>query len=855
METPKINEQSIPKTLDRYELQERIGAGGMGLIYKGYDTRLKRPVAIKMISDRVKDDSVRKNIRERFFNEARAAGGISHPNIVQIYDFGEINDIVYIVMEYIEGETLEQILKTRGTLNIEQLLKISKEMASGLGFAHKRGIVHRDIKPSNIIIEANTGVAKILDFGIAKFIDEEEMKLTSTGMVLGSTHYLSPEHIIGKNLDGRSDVFCLGTVLYEAASGQLPFRGTNSSTILYKIVHFDPPPPTELRPELNVGISKMIMHCLQKKSADRYQKCEDLIELVTKIERELISKSSGEAANPGAAQIVQQSYFVRDSQLLTSLVTQKKLNSEEAALYRGKIVYDAVINDGLLAEDDLASTISECLQIPWIPKGRLKSVRVSIGAFKLLPLDVLKKYNLLPFFKDDSKKSISMIIDGYSDFQAHPQVAQLFGKYFFQPYIGGKSVVQRLIQHKQMQDESGELSGGILTETGEIYNDADIQDKRVLLIEPQQNYQQALINLFKGHDQSLSLSTNIQDAIGKMKSEKFHHVWANRDLVGDEIAFESIIIRSNPSCDVRFYDQLGEELFEDSIQYVKFREFFVRVLQVFLYQGPKEQRQKAQEYASLAVRLARVLTQNQKELDEVYFSALFYQIEKLRKVNRRLSDIFSGIYRFKHIMDCVPERYDGRGPLAIKANSIPIASRILAILELFEKINPEMKDFNVDQYGKLKEVLDMASGKQLDPILGGQLLELIRPSERPARIRKVAIIDGDPDFSAQLQAHLKRIDASTVVYPDGASALSGIKKDRPDLIITEVMLAKLDGFALAARIRADQILQNIPFIFVSESQRAEHSTKAIQLGAEDYILKTSEPQFIVAKVEKILNRP
>lgn len=854
MERPKINEASIPKTLDRYEIKERIGAGGMGVIVKGFDTRLKRPVAIKMISDRVKDETVRKNIRERFFNEARAAGGISHPNIVQVYDFGEINDVVYIVMEYIEGETLEQLLKAKGPLNIEQLLKVSREIASGLSFAHKKGIVHRDIKPSNIIIEANTGIAKILDFGIAKFVDEEEMKLTSTGMVLGSTHYLSPEHIIGKNLDGRSDIFCLGTVLYEAATGVLPFRGSNSSTILYKIVHFDPPPPSELKKDLNKSFSTLVTNCLAKKSNDRFQKCEDVVDSIAKIEREIVSKSDASGnISAGSAQIVQQSYFVRDSQLLTALVTQKKLTAEESSPYRGKAVYDALIRDGILAEDDLAATISECLQIPWIPKGRLKSLRVSKKAFSLLSEEVLRKYSILPFFIDEQKKSVSMIIDGATDFQRSPEVLELFDKYFFQLYVGGRNVISRLISASVGMQESGDSGGGLLTDTGDVLDDGAIQDKRVLLIEPQQHYQEALVKLFQGQDHSVTLVSTVNEAMSKIKSEKFHHVWSNRDVVGDELAFENHLIKSNPSVDVRFYDNLGEELFEDSIQYERFREFFIRTLQIFLAQGTKEQRESAQEYGSLAVKIARAQTQNQKELDEVYFSALFFKWERMRKTTRKLSDVFNGIYRFRHIANCIGERFDGRGPLAIKGNSIPVGSRVLAVLSMSERVNSNLREWTEEQYEKLNEVFDTTSGKQLDPVLVSQIMDLIRPKKSGETTKKrVVIVDSDKEYSTQLQAHLRRIGADPTVYSDGITALSGIKKSKPDLIISEVILAKLDGFAFAARLRADEMLQKIPLVFLSESQRTEHSTKAIQLGAEDFISKTSEPQFIMAKVEKLL---
>lgn len=853
MDTPKNNKSNIPEKLGRYELREKIGAGGMGLIYKGFDTRLKRPVAIKMISDRIKDESVRKNVRERFFNEARAAGALSHPNLVQIYDCGELDDIVYIVMEYIEGETLEQLLKSKGPLSPSHLIKYCKEISDGLSFAHKKGIVHRDIKPSNIIIEANSGISKILDFGIAKFVDEEELKLTSTGMVLGSTHYLSPEHIIGKNLDGRSDIFCLGTVLYESATGMLPFRGTNSSTILYKIVHFDPPPASEIRKSIPSDISNLIKKCLSKKSTDRYQSCDDLLKASIEIERKLQNTSSTGVASPDEVQFQQQNYYVRDSQLLTTLVTQKKISADEAKNYRGPQAYERLVQDGLLTEDELAQTISELLQIPWIPKGRLKSIRIDGDAFELIPNHIQERYSVLPFFRDIDKKSLSLIIDGSTDFQTTVEISELFNQYHFQYYIGAKSVVQRLIQGKIRDLKRGPGQSGSVSSTGKVIDEDALVDKRILLIEPDQNYQSALVKLTQDNEQSLTIVSNIDDAFRKIRSEKFHHVWANQMIVGDELAFEGNILRHHPSCSIRVYENLSEEIFEDSVPYNRFRDFFIRLLQVFLSQGSKQARKEAQKFGSLAVKISRTLTQNPKELDEIYFSALIYKWERSVPSPRSLVEILDGAYRLRHIANCLTERFDGRGPRAIKGQSIPIGSRTLAVLSLFEKFSPNIKgELELEEMEKLKKILDSAAGKQLDPILCAQLVEALRPLGSEVQHTKVAIVDSDNDFSKQLLAHLKRIDADAVIYSDGQAALSGIKRDKPDLIISEIILSKLDGFSLAARVKADEMLKKIPFVFLSESERSEHSTKAIQLGAEDFILKSADPQFILAKLEKLL---
>jgi serine/threonine protein kinase/CheY-like chemotaxis protein len=845
-----VNESPVPKRIDRYDLIDKIGAGGMGLIYKGYDTKLKRTVALKMISDRVKDNSVRKTIRERFFNEARAAGALSHPNLVQIYDFGESNDIVYIVMEFIDGETLEQLVKSKGPLTVDRLVKTAKEIASGLSFAHKRGIVHRDIKPSNIIIESDSGVSKILDFGIAKFVDEEEMKLTSTGMVLGSTHYLSPEHITGKNLDNRSDVFCLGTLLYECATGTLPFRGNNSSTILYKIVHFDPPPPNHVRADLPEAFSKIIAQCLQKKPEERFAKCEDIIEAVERFERSLHGRSSSIQNRKDNSQIFTHSYFVRDSQLLNALVTQTKLDRDRAAKYRGTKVYESLIRDTAVAEDDIAAVISDLLSLPWIPRGRLKSLRVDPSLKDLIPLASLKTHSILPFFKDVSKASISLIIDGVTDFQSLPEIQKLSKDFQLQLYVGARSVIQQLIRSRL---ESPENEKTTTTATHEDSLTAGLfQDKRILLVEPQTHFQQAIIKLFKGFEPALTIVQSLEDAEEKVENGRYHHIWAARSVIGDELAFESRVIRTNPSCDLRFYDHLGEELFEDSIHYSKFRDFFARVLQEFLKAGSKDDRKSAQYFASLAARLGKTETENQKELDEVYFSSLFYKWEKLCPNENNLSELLFGIYRFRHIRSCITERFDGRGPMALRGKHIPLASRIIAALSIVDNVQPNMQDFTEEELATLRSNFSRFAGKQLDPVISAAFLEMIRPTSKSGPARKVAIVDSDSEYSKQLQALLKSISVEASLYTDGVSALEGLQASKPDLIVSEVLLSKIDGFALAARIKANESLREIPIVFVSKSERPEHSVKALQLGASDFISKTSEPEFIVAKLERLL---
>jgi len=857
METPKSQSGEIPPKLDRYELQTRIGAGGMGLIYKGLDTRLKRPVAIKIISDRVQDREVRRNIRERFFNEARAAGGLSHPNLVQIYDCGEAEEFAYIVMEYIEGETLENLLKARGQLSLEDLLKISKEIANGLAFAHKKGIVHRDVKPSNVILEAHSGIAKILDFGIAKFVNEEEMKLTSTGMVLGSTHYLSPEHITGKNLDGRSDIFCLGTVLYEAATGSLPFRGNNSSSILYKIMNFDPQAVSEIRPELHSRFSTLIMKCLKKNPAERFQKCEEIDREILGIQQMVISERQANTSGPQPRSTqALKSYFVRSSQVLSLLQAEKKITTEQVTELRGRpSLFDLILRENLITEDELAKTIADCLDLSWIPRGRLKALKISDRAVKLLPGQVMREQNILPFFHDPEKKQVSVLIDGCSDFQKNPDFLEISQNIQIQFYVAGRATLQKLIDAKLRTRESSPTTGespALVQNTAERLNTLSIGGQRVLLLDNQMHNREAVIKLFKRNENSLVIASELSEALAKIRKERFDYLWINRSLIGDELEFELLALKQNANAEIRYYDQLANELFEESIPYRKFSEFFNRVIQDFLTAGAPFAKTKAEALANFALRVAETATENRRVQDQVYASVLFWKWEHLTGNAGTSINLFDNICRLRHVFDCIGERFDGRGPLGLRDRQIPLASRLITALSLVDTIHPDhAMPWTETELNDLKRKFDHYSGKHLDPQIVSRILEFLRPQQK-TKSAKIAIVDFDSAYSKNLAAHLSNISSETKIYADGLAALSGIKKDKPDLIISEVLLAKLDGFSLCARLQADQLLKSIPLVFLSESTTPEHSTKAIQLGAADFISKSSEPQFIIAKLERML---
>jgi Protein kinase domain len=251
------------KTIGRYEVRDCIGRGGMGALFRGHDPVLDREVAIKtMLADFSRDEDG----RIRFYREARAAARLQHRNIVTLFDFGEDEGTPYIVMEFLHGQTVAEFVRSGAKLAIDRVLDIGAQLCTGLHFAHLRGVVHRDIKPPNIWLNDDGGV-KLLDFGIAKYGDTT---VTRIGGVVGSVSYMSPEQVSGEeDVDGRSDIFSVGIVLYELLSGQRPFRAESPTGIMMKIVN-DPPPPLDV-PGLPAQVVDVIEKALAKDRTKRYQ--------------------------------------------------------------------------------------------------------------------------------------------------------------------------------------------------------------------------------------------------------------------------------------------------------------------------------------------------------------------------------------------------------------------------------------------------------------------------------------------------------------------------------------------------------------------------------------------------------
>ena len=255
----------VPEKFGRYQVMKELGRGAMGIVYLAQDTELDRKVAIKMIS--LTGGELERNAHEaRFRQEARAAGGVSHPSIITIYDVGREGDIAFIAMELVEGQELRELIR-EGKLTPSQAIDLAALVADGLAYAHERGVIHRDIKPGNIMV-LRDGRVKVMDFGIARL--QQPTVKTQTGVLLGSPQYMSPEQISGSPVDGRADIFSLGVVLYEMLTGIKPFDSTELSQVLFWVVNMPAKAPSERRPGLPAVVDYIIARALKKKPDERY---------------------------------------------------------------------------------------------------------------------------------------------------------------------------------------------------------------------------------------------------------------------------------------------------------------------------------------------------------------------------------------------------------------------------------------------------------------------------------------------------------------------------------------------------------------------------------------------------------
>jgi Tol biopolymer transport system component/predicted Ser/Thr protein kinase len=296
----------IGTTIAHYTILEKLGEGGMGVVYKALDTKLDREVALKFLPPHL---AASEKDRARFVQEAKAVATLNHPNICTIHDIGEQPDPqgngvqMFIVMELVQGQTLQE---RKASLNLRQAVDIGIQVAEGLAAAHEKGIVHRDIKPENVMLRKD-GIAQIMDFGLARVHGSRATRLTKEGSTVGTAGYMSPEQVQGQDTDHRSDIFSLGVLLYEMFTGRMPFQGVHETAILYEVVNVDPQPPSTVKPDLDPELDRIILECLQKDPDERYNAVKDVAKDLKRFKRESsrertsrVTSVNREALRPGS---------------------------------------------------------------------------------------------------------------------------------------------------------------------------------------------------------------------------------------------------------------------------------------------------------------------------------------------------------------------------------------------------------------------------------------------------------------------------------------------------------------------------------------------------------------------------
>lgn len=280
-----------PVKLGKYMIKSELGQGAMGVVYEGFDPLIERSVALKTIRKDLLDSKEADNLLVRFKREAQAAGRLNHPNIVAVYDYDEDGNTAFIAMEFVQGRSLKSFFDNNERFDLSDIIRIMSQVLGALSYAHENGVVHRDIKPANIILTDNAQV-KITDFGIAHI---ESSNLTQTGMIMGTPNFMSPEQFMGHRIDGRSDLFSAGVMLYQFVTGENPFDGTNMATIMQKVLNTEPLNPADLNLHISQDLNAVIKKAISKKPEDRFQNAQVFF---TALNQSLQSDSPAPVSSP-----------------------------------------------------------------------------------------------------------------------------------------------------------------------------------------------------------------------------------------------------------------------------------------------------------------------------------------------------------------------------------------------------------------------------------------------------------------------------------------------------------------------------------------------------------------------------
>ena len=346
-----ITSMEISK-LGRFEILSELGKGAMGLVYKAYDPLLDRTVAIKTLN-LSRDKKEAADYEARFYQEAKAAGGLNHPNIVTVYDIGNNDNIAYMAMEHLEGKELRDLMVPGKPLPVKQVIDIATQVCDGLAFAHDHHVVHRDIKPANIMLLHN-GLVKITDFGVARRRTSEHQ--SGAGIVLGSPRYMSPEQILGKRADHCSDIFSLGVVLYEMLTGVSPFTGENLNAMMFQIINLVPPPPQLTNPDVPEMLNYIVAKALAKSLDARYPNVKVMANDLRECDRLMQAGSTGIAAGLRMIKLIPQkiAHSLIDPDIgseLTSTPSPKSRHGDAAAEEASASARAQALRDHRLGED------------------------------------------------------------------------------------------------------------------------------------------------------------------------------------------------------------------------------------------------------------------------------------------------------------------------------------------------------------------------------------------------------------------------------------------------------------------------------------------------------------------------